>query len=228
MSVGAIVQVRMNSSRLPGKVLHCIQKKPMLQYLLEKLDRCQELDKIIVATSKESTDDPIADFCERYAVDCYRGDLNNVASRFKDIIEKYSFDLVVRICGDSPLLDISLIKTGLNIIENGDFDFVTNVQSRTFPKGHSVEIIYGETFNRFFRGISDPEDLEHVTRYFYRQSNKVRIGSFSSGGDWGDVQHSVDTLEDMDRFKGIVGKMNKPHWLYSWQEILEIENSYDN
>src|SRR3989338_2994155 len=104
LKIAAIIQARMSSERLPGKVLCEIEGKPVLGYLLERIKFCRQIYKIIVATSAEKEDSAIADFCGKSGVDCYRGSLSDVADRFKEISEMYNLDGFVRISADSPLL----------------------------------------------------------------------------------------------------------------------------
>ena len=135
MKIGAIIQARMSSERLPGKVLQQIAGKPMLQYLLERLEHCEVLDGLVVATSVDESDTPITSFCQRYGVSCYRGDLNNVAGRFNDVLDSYGFDAFVRINGDSPLLDQRLVDKAVELFKQHEADLATNALVRSYPKG---------------------------------------------------------------------------------------------
>jgi spore coat polysaccharide biosynthesis protein SpsF len=222
MKLGAIVQARMSSQRLPGKVLRQVAGKPLLQYLLERLDHCCYLEAVVVATSVDGSDTPIADFCQELGVACCRGPLFNVAGRFKEVLEEYQFDGFVRVNGDSPLLDQRLIEEGVAIFLKGDFDLVTNVLTRTYPKGQSVEIVRGETFRAAYQFMRTEDELEHVTRHFYNHRDDFRIFNFESGQDQSGIQLSVDTPQDMDIFASIISHMNKPHWEYTLTETLRI------
>jgi spore coat polysaccharide biosynthesis protein SpsF len=222
MKIGAIVQARMSSQRFPGKMLHRIAGKPMQQYLLERLNRCDCLDAIVVATSTNESDAPIADFCYSCGVACYQGSLLNVASRFNEVLDLYGFDGFVRISGDSPLLDQRLIERALEIFVQNDLDLVTNVLKRTYPKGQSVEVLRRETFQAAYKQMGEDSEFEHVTKYFYKNQNDFKIFNFESGYHYGRIQLSVDTPQDMERFATIVAQMNRPHWVYTLDEILEI------
>lgn len=222
MHIGIIVQVRMSSQRLPGKALYPVAGKPMLQYLLERLERCEGIATVVVATSTDESDTPIAEFCHRHSVVCYRGPLLDVAGRFKEVLEKYSFDSIVRVNGDSPLLDHRLIERGLQIFYQGNFDLVTNVLSRTFPKGQSIEIIRGSTFRIVYPLLQSDEELEHVTKYFYQHQDNFSIGNFISPQNFSAIQLSIDTQEDMANFASMVAIMNRPHWEYTWEDVLSL------
>ena len=222
MNTGIIVQARMTSRRLPGKVLHVVAGKPLMQYLLERIRAHFNSDKIVVATSSDPSDKPVSEFCAGFGVDCYRGPLDNVADRFKEVVDAYSFDNFVRVSGDSPLLDARLIERGLNTFREGDFDLVTNVLPRTFPKGQSVEIVRSDTFKKIFPLIESSEEQEHVTTYFYKNKDRFRIFNFESSGSYVDIQLAIDTSQDMETFSAIIHSMNRPHWEYSLEELLSL------
>ena len=220
--IGAVIQARMNSQRLPGKVLQTVGDKSLLQYVLERVKRCKQINEIVIATSLESGDDPVSIFCQGHGVGCYRGSLFDVASRFNSILMTHSWDAVVRINGDSPLLDQHLIDSGISYFAGKDYDLVTNVFPRTYPRGQSVEIIRASTFKRIYPKMRDQEDLEHVTRFFYHNSTDFHIFNFSSPVDYSAIPLSVDTPEDLHRFSQIVSKMSKSHWEYKLEDVIRI------
>ena len=124
----------MSSRRLPGKVLRPLAGQPTLQYLLERLARCEQVDRVIVATSTESSDDPVAAFCESAGTLVHRGPLEHVAARFGETVERFGLDAFVRVTADSPLLDQRLVDRGVALYRDGEFDVVTNVFPRArFP-----------------------------------------------------------------------------------------------
>jgi spore coat polysaccharide biosynthesis protein SpsF len=221
MYCGAIVQARMSSNRFPGKVLHEISGKPMLLYLIERLRRCPHLDAIVVATSREESDDKIYSFCEDHDIFCYRGSLTDVADRFISIINIYHFDAFIRISGDSPLLDQKLVNKALDIYKNNSCDMVTNVFPRTFPKGQSVEVLSSQVFCDSYQFFQDDADREHVTTHFYKNKEKYNIINFAAEKNIGYSQLSVDTPQDMAVFEKIVSRMKKPHWDYDLDDILD-------
>ncbi len=194
----------------------------MLEYLIERLQRCGGLDIIIVATSDEESDNPIYDFCMLKKIECFRGDLHNVASRFFEIIKGYNLNNFIRICGDSPLLDQRLVENGINIFKDNSFDIVTNIQKRTYPKGQSFEIINARTFMDTYPLISDTDDLEHVSSFFYKNSSRFKIFNIESRTRHGEKQLSVDTKEDMNTITHIIKRFKKPHWEYSLEDILQL------
>lgn len=225
MKIGAIVQARMSSNRFPGKVLHEVARKPMLEYLLERLQHCPCLADIVVATSVEDSDTPIADYCRQNSVSCYRGSLNNVADRFKQVLDLYHFDGFVRVTGDSPLLDQRLIERSVAIFLDGDFEIVTNGLECTYPKGQSVEILRTATYQSAYARIQQPDDLEHVTKYFYEHAEDFKIHNFTLPENLNHIRLCVDTRQDMDNITRIVSRMEGPHWEYRLGDVLRIYRS---
>ncbi|MGL1862874.1 MAG: NTP transferase domain-containing protein [Pseudodesulfovibrio sp.] len=220
--IGILVQARMSSSRFPGKVLHPICGKPLLQYLLESLGRCNSIKTLAVATSVEESDDAIADYCAANNVPCFRGPLDDVVARFLGAAEDQQLEAFVRICGDSPLLDYRLVDLAVRLFEKSDADLVTNVLVRSFPKGQSVEVVRRAALKRAHADVMTAEQKEHVTKVFYDDPAAYTIQSFESGEEWGELQLSVDTVEEMGRFDNVVSRMTRPHWEYTWSELVEL------
>nr|WP_319375381.1 NTP transferase domain-containing protein [uncultured Methanoregula sp.] len=224
LRIGAIIQARMSSERLPGKVLKHVHGKPMLQYVAEKLTHCKSINEFVIATSSEKSDNAIEMFCKKHSLSCYRGSLDNVASRFQEISVDLKWDAFVRVNGDSPLIDPHLIDIGVELFRAGEYDLVTNTFPRSFPPGQSVEVVRCRTFKNIFLKLSKPEDFEHVTRYFYQNPNDFSIKNFSSGNDYSHIHLAVDTLEDFKLFSAIVSRMEKPHWEYHLSDLIHLVN----
>jgi len=222
MEIGAFIQARMGSERLPGKVLRLIRGKELLLYLVERLYRCPSLNKIVIATSDEEIDRPIVEFCEKRGISFFVGSLRNVAQRFRDLIETHPVDAFVRISGDSPLIDQALVSLAVDVFCHSSYDFVTNVQKRTFPKGQSVEVIRSRTYCTHFPFFADEYDREHVTPYFYRNRDIINIYNLESGKDWGSVQLSVDRPEDFLLIQRMIDLMDKPHWEYDLEGLMKL------
>jgi spore coat polysaccharide biosynthesis protein SpsF len=225
MRIGAIIQARMSSRRLPGKVLLKVGGKPLLQYLLERLGHCRRLDGVLVATSVEKSDTPVWDFCRDHGVPAVRGPLGDVAGRFLQALASRPWDAFVRVSADSPLLDQQLVDEGVRLFGEGHPDLVTNVNPRTFPSGQSVEVVRSETFRLTYPLMVTPEDREHVTPYFYRNSSRFVIRNFTSETYLGDLHLGVDTEEDLEVTRRILEQMERPHWEYPLEELVRMRRS---
>jgi spore coat polysaccharide biosynthesis protein SpsF len=223
-----IVQARLSSSRLPGKMLKLINGKPILKYVIERLQLCENAGGLIVATSSDESDDAINNLCKRIGVKCFRGELNDVASRFSSLIVEEDINSFVRINGDSPMIDNEIVDHAIYLFNKGEYDIVTNVFPRSFPKGQSVEVIKTDVFNPVVLELMTEEDKEHVTTYFYRNSDDYNILNFSMKPELNHIQLSVDTEEDFTEADKILKSMGKSHCAYPLNEILALKKTLQN
>lgn len=222
LHIGAIIQARMSSHRLPAKVLWPVAGKPLLQYLVERARRCSGLCGVVLATSCDPSDDPLADFCTGQNLACHRGPLENVAHRFLGVLDRYAWEAFVRLNGDSPLLDQSLIARALGLFAASEVDLVTNVYPRSFPPGQSVEVIRTAAFRRAVARMTMPDEFEHVTRYFYTRPEEFRIVNFASERPLNHHHLAVDTPDELKRFSDLVARMTRPHWQYGLDDVLRL------
>lgn len=214
----AIVQARFSSVRMPGKVLRSLLGRPLLHWVIDSVRHAHKVKRVVVATSTDTSDDGIEALCGSLGVTCYRGSLTDVASRFLLALEREKAPAFLRVSGDSPALDPSLIDTGINLYATENWDLVTNVFPRTFPKGQSIEVINASTFRTISKLFTNPSEREHVTKYFYENSDTFRIVSFTSGRNLGGVQLSVDTEED---FKAIEHRLlTREPGSQSWETLV--------
>lgn len=200
MLVAVVIQARMTSERLPGKVLASLAGKPVLGHVLDRLSRY----RAVVATSTDPSDDAVASFCADRGAECFRGPLEDVAARFAGVVATLGVDAFVRVSGDSPLLDPALVDRGLALFEERKPDIATNVFPRTFPKGQSVEVVDTRTFLAVEPELTEPADREHVTTFFYARPNRFRIENFVAEEDSSGLSFAVDTPEDLARLDALV------------------------
>jgi spore coat polysaccharide biosynthesis protein SpsF len=216
-----IVQARCSSRRLPGKVLKPVAGRPMIQFLTERLARCRLVARVIVATSDQESDNDLAAWCAEAGLDCVRGPLDDVAGRFLLAARRYGLDSLVRINADSPLLDPAIVDQAVAMFAEGQWDLVTNVLTRSFPKGQSVEVVRTSLLAAT-HPVMTAEEREHVTQHFYRHADSFTIGNFTREPNLADLQHSVDTPEDFAAFAALVAAMTRPHWEYGLSELLAL------
>lgn len=222
MKVVAVIQARMSSKRFPGKVLHIVRGRPLLAYLVERLRHCHQLDDIIVATSTEASDDPVAEYVVNMGIHCYRGSLDDVAKRLLMASEALKANALVRISGDSPLIDSSLIDRLVAVFREADnSEVVTNVATRTFPKGQSVEVVSVSALRHRIDAGMTAAQKEHVTTCFYEQPEGVKLINIEHCQPLGDLQLSVDTEEDMAQFEDLLEVLGEPYWRHSLDRIIE-------
>lgn len=222
MNIKIIIQARFSSARLPGKILRDIQGKKILEHALDALEGSDNTPEVILATSDEQSDDVVEEFCHERGTTCYRGSLKNVASRFNNIINEHKLDAFVRICGDSPLILPEVIETAIKYYTELHPDVATNTFKRTYPRGQSVEVVNAEVFCQNFPDFSEERDFEHVTQYFYRNSDKFNIHNFNLDQDLSHLNFCVDTQEDFDKISHIFASLSRAHPEYSLKELCRI------
>jgi len=223
MKIPVIVQARMSSKRLPGKMLLAVNGRPLLDYVVGRLRQGESISTVVVATSDETSDTPLAAFCEMKGIPCVRGPLDNVAARFKIVVETYGFKNFVRICGDSPFIDAGLIDTAIGHFADGGHHIVTNLLPRTFPMGQSVEVLDTAAFLDGFFKMTRSNHLEHVTPYFYEHSDDYRIFNFESPqGDFSSFNFCVDEPGDVQRMAAVLNALKRPLEEYDWNELITV------
>ena len=169
-----LIQARFSSARLPGKVLRPLAGRPMLALLLERLRLAKRAGEIIVATSTAPMTMRSRRFCDGIGVKCFRGPLDDMAERLVQAAEGAGAEAFVRINGDSPLMSPAVVDAVIELYETQDVDLATNVQTRSFPKGQSVEVIRVEALRRA-QTMMQAGEAEHVTPAFYRRAADFRI-----------------------------------------------------
>jgi spore coat polysaccharide biosynthesis protein SpsF len=192
------VQARMSSARFPGKMLAPFRGRPLIAEVLERFRQFDLQARVIVLTSVDPTDDPLADFvANRCAVPVFRGELDNVVARFQSALAKNPCEWFVRISGDSPLIDASLVQAMIQLSGRGH-DVVSNVVRRTFPPGQSVECVRSDIFRALNTDHLTPDQREHVTKVFYDRPDDWRLRSvICAEPQWADVRMVVDHLDDL-------------------------------
>lgn len=215
----------MDSARLPGKVLREVLGMPMLGHLIDRLEHCDGLTGICIATSSNSTDDALADYAAGRGLPCIRGSLDDVAGRLVDGAARQGIEHMVRISGDSPMLDPAIVARAIGIYRRERPDLVTNVQQRTYPKGQSVEVFSRQLLTEAWTGGMSAADREHVTPYFYRNAGRFSIRNFTFRENRGGVQLSVDTEADLIRFEGIISRLGAPYWQHGLESLLAAFDS---
>ncbi len=213
MNAGGIrifVQARMSSRRFPGKVLAPLAGRPMIDHVLERCGRAFGADRVVLATSREESDDPLAAHARALGVSVFRGELGDVFSRFRGCLAAYPCEWFVRISADSPLIDPRLIARVADRRES-DLDLVTNVRPRTFPPGQSVEVINAEHFAAMDVAALTAEEREHVTLVFYNYPDRYRVHNVASRDPLLARQHlAVDTREELQAVEALLASGHVP------------------
>jgi spore coat polysaccharide biosynthesis protein SpsF len=222
MKVVAIIQARMNSSRLPGKVLAPMAGEPMLTRVMNRVRRASSIDEVVVATTTRAEDQQIVDLCVQQRTACFRGSEADVLDRYYQAALHYESDIVVRITSDCPLIDPETIHwLVLEFIEKGDCDYLTNaLPPRTFPRGLDVEVLSFFALARAWREDDNPDWREHVTAYIYRHPELFRLHILTHPADYSYVRWTVDETADLDFIQRIYQHFG--HDAFSWKEALAV------
>ena len=191
-----ILQARASSRRLPGKVLKPILGRPMLERQIERLRRARRMDKLVVATSTDASDDPIAALCRQLAVDCFRGSLDDVLDRFYQAARPHAPRAVVRLTGDCPLADPGVIDELIDRHVAGDFDYTSNTIERSYPDGLDAEVMELRCLEAAWREAALPSEREHVTPFIYHHPERFRLGRLVQSPDLSRLRWVVDEPED--------------------------------
>jgi spore coat polysaccharide biosynthesis protein SpsF len=226
MTTLIIVQARMTSTRLPGKVLLPLAGEPMLTRLVERLRRVQRADGIVVATTTNATDDPIAVLCEQLCVPCHRGSEHDVLSRYADAARLHGADVVVRITSDCPLIDPALIDRVIATHEDGDSDYVSNMLPATWPYGMAVEVFSAAALAQAHAEATQPAEREHVTPFIYWHPERYRLRNVDSPVDLSHHRWTVDTSEDYELVRRLFETLYPTHPLFTQGDILEVLDAH--
>ncbi len=212
----AILQARMSSTRLKGKVLLDIEGRPMILRQIERIRRAKTISKIVLATSSDSTDDPLEEFANSEQIDVYRGSLEDVFSRFREICKLSTEQNFVRLTGDCPLTDPSVIdKVVIEHLHSGA-DYTSNTVKRTYPRGLDVEVFRSSALNKLGECGLSKQELEHVTLGFHSRADQFSLHSVSDPMDNSGLRWTVDTKEDFEFVA----------WVYS--SLLYLDPYFDS
>lgn len=201
----AILQARMSSTRLPGKVLAHVAGAPMILRQIERLRRARSLDRIVVATSTEAGDAVLADVLTAAGVPVYRGDLSDVLGRFIGALDAFGpAETVARLTADCPLADPAVIDATIARFHETGADYASNVaEPRTFPKGLDVEVMRSAALRAAAAETADPYDREHVTPFLYRNPERFRLAGHAQAAQEGELRWTVDRPDDLDFVRAV-------------------------
>jgi spore coat polysaccharide biosynthesis protein SpsF len=241
----AIIQGRMSSSRLPGKILADIAGQPMLQRVFIRTSRAATVTETIFATTTDPSDDPVAEYCDFSGIPFTRGDLYDVLDRYYQTAQQAKADVVVRVTADCPVIDPGLIDEVVRtLLETGRFawrfDFVANrlppPYRRTYPIGLDVEACTFDFLEKAWKEAKEPQHREHVMPYFYEgvelqtidrqlqtgiSPRGFRIALLNHTTDFGDYRWTVDTPEDLEFMRQIYNRFDGRDD-FTWQQVLDL------
>ncbi|MFM9879526.1 MAG: aminotransferase class III-fold pyridoxal phosphate-dependent enzyme [Burkholderiaceae bacterium] len=218
----AIVQARMGSSRLPGKVMRRMNGVPMIELLLSRLARSQRIDRIVLATSDAPSDAPLAEHARGLGYEVFMGSESDVLARYLHAAEPHAPEAVVRITGDCPLIDPQLVDQVIEAFEAQGVDYLSNVAPPTYPDGLDAEVFTYAALCQAAREAKTPAQREHVTPYI-RESAYFRKGNFANPTDCSDERWTVDEAADFAVVQAVFGYFH-PRTDFGWQEVMALRH----
>jgi spore coat polysaccharide biosynthesis protein SpsF len=226
MKILAIIQARMNSTRLPGKVLKDIYGKPMLWHIFNRLRYAKLVDQIVISTSKEPADVSIVHFAEANQIPYYAGSELDLLDRWYQTARKFKADAMVRVTADCPLVDPAITDKLIKYyLDKGPFDFVSNSRPKaTYPHGLDVEIYAFSALEKAWGEIRDPLLREWGSANFFEHPDKYRIANLANSRDLSYMRWTVDYQADLDFVKEIYKKLYKEDSVFSMADILRLLN----
>jgi len=219
----AIVQARMGSTRLPGKVLLDLAGKPMLVRDMERIQRAKKIDDVVIATTIKPADDKIISLCRDYGWNFFRGSENDLLDRYFQAAREHHAKTIVRITSDCPLIEPSIVDQLIEKFSALDpnIDYVSNIfPLRTYPRGLDTEVMNFSALERCWKEETNLAYREHVTPYIYHNPDKFRISEVNNERDLSSMRWTVDTLEDFEFVGQIYHHFGEN--VFSWIDILDL------
>lgn len=224
MKIVAIIQARMTSTRLPGKIMKKVLDKTLLEYQLERVSRSRLIDEVVVATTVNKTDDVIVDLCENLNYSFYRGSEDNVLSRYYEAAKNTNADIIVRLTSDCPLLDPEVIDQVIELFiqKRSNFDYVSNTLIRSYPRGMDTEVFSMGTLYKAYINAKDISAKEHVTSYIYSNPKEFKLENLKCASDLSVHRWTVDTEEDFELIKRIIENLYPVKKEFTLQDCVSL------
>jgi spore coat polysaccharide biosynthesis protein SpsF len=224
LKVIAIIQARMNSTRLPGKVIKQVLGKSLLEYQVERVRRAKLISEIVIATTTNDGDEPILDICRDLSLAYYRGSEHDVLARYYGAATAFKADAIVRLTSDCPLIDPDTIDRVVGYYWKHQllFDYVSNILKRSYPRGMDTEVFSAKTLRLAYREANTLHDREHVTPFIYNHSGRFRLGSVQYSSDLSHQRLTVDTAEDLQLITNILQALYPTNPHFTLADILDL------
>jgi spore coat polysaccharide biosynthesis protein SpsF len=228
VNVVIIVQARMTSTRLPGKVLKTVLEKPLLMYQIERLKQVRLANEIVIATTTKHTDEPIVSLSRENSIPHFRGSEEDVLSRYYETAKAFQADAIVRVTSDCPVIDAKVIDKVIQLyVENYPrFDYVSNTLTRSYPRGLDAEIFSFKALSEAHHETNVYADREHVTPFIYRHSERYNLGNLINEENQSRHRWTVDTEEDFELIKRIITYLYPQNPNFEMQDALHLFEMY--
>ena len=221
MKTVAIIQTRMGSTRLPGKVLMDLGGDTVLSRVVRRVRRAKVVQDVLVATTTFPSDSAIVEECNRLGVPSFRGSEADVLDRYYRAAQACAADAVVRVTSDCPVIDPELVDSTVAVFLGQHADYASNVSPRRYPRGLDTEVFSMTALERAWRDSSEPHQREHVTPYFSEHPELFRLASSPGTSDYSQYRWTLDTSDDLALLRAIYEAFeNKPD--FGWRDVLAL------
>lgn len=229
MKVVCLVQARVGSTRLPGKILKEICGKTILHHEIDRLKKCKEIDEIVIATTDKEDDDKIVNEAKKLSVKYFRGSENDVLSRFYYAAKENNADIVVRVTSDCPCIDFEILDKMLIYFKEKykekQVDYLSNTIKRTYPRGYDIEIFTFSALEKSYINAEKEYEREHVTPYIYDKTNNFLKLSFENKEDYSEYRVTLDTIEDFIVIKNIFENLYYKNPYFKLNDVVQYLNN---
>ncbi len=222
MGVTAIIQARMTSSRLPGKIVLKVLGKPLISHMVDRVKEAECVDKVVIATTINEEDDIVVRLASKLNINVYRGSERNVLERFYGAAERFGGNTLIRLTGDNPLIDPDLLGALVRLYQQGDYDYVSNCLEPTFPDGLDAEVFTMSALKTAYENAELPSELEHVTRYIYQRPTQFKLGCLKFEEDLSNMRWTVDEPEDFEFVKQVIERLYPENRSFRIRDVLNL------
>lgn len=220
--ISCIIQARVSSTRLPGKILKDVSGHPLLWHVINRAKRIKSVDKVVLATTNESNDDTVVDFCKRVEIPCFRGSTNDVLDRYYQTAKSVNADIIVRVTADCPLLDPEISEMVVKDFLEGNCDYSSNAIERTFPDGLDTEVFSFSALERAWKEAKLSSEREHVTSYIWKHPAKFKLRHVKQEKDLSFIRLTVDEPRDLEFVRKIYEHLYRPGNIFSMNDVIGL------
>ena len=222
LNVIGIIQARTGSTRLKNKIFEMIDNKLLIERVIDRVKQASLINKVVVATTMDSSDDVFTDWCEYNSVYVFRGSDDNVLDRFYKCAEFYKADVIVRITADDPFKDPIIINHAIDLLIKNNFDYVSNTINPTFPEGVDVEVFRFDSLKTAFYEAKLGSEKEHVTPYIWKNPEKFALHNFENNENISHLRWTIDYAEDLEFANAIYKKLRTKNNIFFMEDVLTV------
>jgi spore coat polysaccharide biosynthesis protein SpsF len=218
-----IIQARMGSTRLPGKIMADIAGKPLIRHVIERSQAAKTMDRLVVATTQGAEDDALEAYLKELGIGCFRGSVDDVLDRFYRCAESYKPSIIIRVTADDPLKDPEIIDRCVgHLLNDASLDYCSNTQRPTFPEGLDIEAFRFSALATAAKEANLPSEREHVTPFIWKRPERFKLHNFEHDKNLSDWRWTVDKQADLDFMRAVFGAFDGRGGQFSYREVIAL------